>query len=122
MAKLDSEVVVALSYEEPANQAAALRHIPKADLERAAREKYAALRQKEPATTKPAVERDLLLLELLRWFKEDFFSWVNSPKCDRDGGETTSIGMLDPTEEEKKDGAGRVEGYIRLQNSTICFV
>lgn len=27
--------------------------------------------------------KDLLLAELLRWFKYEFFKWVNSPRCSR---------------------------------------
>lgn len=32
--------------------------------------------------------QDTLLLELLQWFKEDFFSWVDSPECSSCGGKT----------------------------------
>ena len=47
---------------------------------------------------------------MLRWFKEEFFSWVDSPKCEIEGGSTASKGMLIPTYQEQLDGAGRVEG------------
>lgn len=30
-----------------------------------------------------------LVKGLLNWFKNDFFSWTNSPKCHLCGGETT---------------------------------
>lgn len=32
--------------------------------------------------------QDMLILELLEWFKEDFFTWVNSPECEHCGSET----------------------------------
>ncbi len=57
--------------------------------------------------------RDLLILELLAWFKDDFFSWVDCPKCDACGGETARLeerSQLEPNDQERKDGANRVEG------------
>ena len=71
------------------------------------------MKAKDPMT-KPSLKRDILLLELLRWFKEEFFSWVDSPAscCEKDGGTTRSKGMLVPTPQEQSDGAGRVEGSV----------
>ncbi|XP_023022495.2 N-glycanase Pngl [Leptinotarsa decemlineata] len=32
--------------------------------------------------------QDMMVLELLRWFKEDFFVWVDNPECESCGSET----------------------------------
>lgn len=32
--------------------------------------------------------QDLLLVELLEWFKSDFFTWVDSPDCEKCGEKT----------------------------------
>ena len=108
-AKLEADLVLAKTYEDASNQQAALKCIPRAELEKVSEEKFESLKAKDP-TTKPALKRDILLLELLRWFKEEFFSWVDSPKCQKDGGTTVSKGMLIPTPQEQSDGAGRIEG------------
>ena len=58
--------------------------------------------------------RDAELLALLRWFKEEFFSWVDKPPCEHCGGsEMTSIGVEVNalTAEEREGEAGRVELY-----------
>lgn len=56
--------------------------------------------------------RDCVLLELLDWFKKDFFTWTNSPNCTSCGNESViSIGMLPPSASELAWQAGRVEGY-----------
>ncbi len=74
------------------------------------------VRKADPSTP-PATVRDLLLMELLEWFKEDFFSWVDSPECDSCGEKTTRLeeasasASVAPTEREKKDGARNVERY-----------
>jgi len=36
---------------------------------------------------------DLMLYELLQWFKYEFFSWVDQPDCARCGAKTKAIGM-----------------------------
>ena len=109
LAKVEADLSLAQAYEDASNQEAARKCIPTAELEKIAEEKFASLKEKEPKAN-PALRRDILLLELLRWFKEEFFSWVDSPKCEIEGGSTTSKGMLIPTHEEQSDGAGRVEG------------
>ena len=50
-------------------------------------------------TENDVVFEDLLLAELLNWFKSDFFSWVNSPNCNNCNIECTyerSIKVPDP--------------------------
>lgn len=32
--------------------------------------------------------QDMLILELLTWFKESFFTWVDSPDCKKCGNKT----------------------------------
>ena len=56
-------------------------------------------------------EKDLFLLELMAWFKKHFFSWMNAPKCQRCDGKTQSVGMAEPTGEDLRYGAHRVENY-----------
>ncbi|XP_018319742.1 peptide-N(4)-(N-acetyl-beta-glucosaminyl)asparagine amidase [Agrilus planipennis] len=54
--------------------------------------------------------QEFLLLELLDWFKNDFFSWVDSPQCEFCGSKTTFSGMSnDPSVLIHTE---RVETYI----------
>ncbi|WIA31328.1 hypothetical protein OEZ86_002229 [Tetradesmus obliquus] len=55
--------------------------------------------------------QDFMVQGLLRWFKRDFFSWVDQPACELCGCPTSGIGMVQPTAAEARDGAGRVEAY-----------
>ncbi|KAK9483317.1 hypothetical protein V1527DRAFT_413542 [Lipomyces starkeyi] len=55
--------------------------------------------------------QDHLIQALLKWFRNDFFTWVNVPGCTNCGGETAAIGGTAPTPQEQADGAGRVELY-----------
>jgi len=98
------------AYENPKAQAAALAVMPVGKLESAAREKFENAKKSNPEI-QDSLYRDLLLLEFKEWFKTDFFSWVDAPKCDRCGGETTNKGMLVANSQEQAWGAGRVEGY-----------
>lgn len=57
-------------------------------------------------------DEDFLLLELLHWFKEEFFQWVNDILCSKCGGQTKSRGeSLFPNDDEMKWGANRVEDH-----------
>ncbi|VDO96970.1 unnamed protein product [Soboliphyme baturini] len=55
--------------------------------------------------------RDILLLELLTWFKQDFFTWTDKPACTLCTGNTSFRDNLTPTQAEMINGAQRVEGY-----------
>ncbi|CAL1285885.1 unnamed protein product [Larinioides sclopetarius] len=54
---------------------------------------------------------DLLLLELLEWFKGSFFKWMDAPKCGSCGVVTVSKGFIPPTDEEARWDASRVEHF-----------
>lgn len=51
--------------------------------------------------------QELLLIELLAWFKESFFEWVNSPECDYCFSDTKFSHMS--TDPILLAGANRVE-------------
>eukprot|EP00439_Symbiodinium_sp_Y106_P063755 s3308_g9.t3 len=55
----------------------------------------------------------VLLLELLKWFKSDFFKWVDSPSCEHCSPKNSlkHEGMTEPCEEELRYGATRVEAW-----------
>ncbi|EDO14350.1 hypothetical protein Kpol_1074p3 [Vanderwaltozyma polyspora DSM 70294] len=58
---------------------------------------------------------DILVKELLRYFKQDFFKWVNQPDCQRCGSDVvqsqSAIGIQGPTPEERRFECGSVEVY-----------
>jgi peptide-N4-(N-acetyl-beta-glucosaminyl)asparagine amidase len=58
--------------------------------------------------------REFLVIELAKWFKHDFFTWVNKPLCELCGSQTKAMGMAQATPEESRKGAGRVEIYSCL--------
>jgi peptide-N4-(N-acetyl-beta-glucosaminyl)asparagine amidase len=46
---------------------------------------------------------------LLKWFKEDFFTWVNTLPCSSCGKETENVGAGIPSEDDLLHGGKRVE-------------
>ena len=53
--------------------------------------------------------QDMLILELLNWFKNDYFTWVDNPPCKKCGGDTVFSEMSsDPNDLLYTD---RVEVY-----------
>lgn len=58
------------------------------------------------------------LKALLKWFKEDFFTWCDKPKCPKcdKTDSVTGTGSVEPTNYERTEGhASRVEGYQCLR-------
>ena len=55
------------------------------------------------------VVRDCELKTLLKWFKEEFFTWVDTLPCERCGAKTTHGGQGEASAEDKRHGATRVE-------------
>ncbi|KAM4706026.1 peptide-N(4)-(N-acetyl-beta-glucosaminyl)asparagine amidase isoform 2-T2 [Rhinophrynus dorsalis] len=98
-----------LMYELPELQQRALEDIPVSDLRKRAQEKLLEAKSLELEST--VREDDFLLLELLRWFKQDFFQWVNSLPCSHCGGQTQVRDALPPSAEELRWGADRVENH-----------
>ena len=56
-------------------------------------------------------EREYLVISLAKWFKKDFFTWVNQAPCSVCDCKTTNAGMTQASVAEKMAGAGRVELY-----------
>ncbi|XP_039273404.2 peptide-N(4)-(N-acetyl-beta-glucosaminyl)asparagine amidase-like [Styela clava] len=122
--KLSSHFQHVMVYENPALQEKARFIIPMETLVQKAQSRLAA----NPTFVISQIHKkmeydDCLLLELLDWFKNQFFTWTDAPSCPTCfNGKSVSIGMLSPTSEEKRWGAGRVEGYRCTQcNDTLRF-
>ncbi|KAM4689270.1 peptide-N(4)-(N-acetyl-beta-glucosaminyl)asparagine amidase isoform 2-T2 [Discoglossus pictus] len=96
-------------YEKPELQQKALETIPVAELKKKAEEKLLQTKSLDADTT--LNEEDFLMLELLRWFKEDFFKWVNSLPCSQCGGQTIVKDALSPSTDDLRWGANRVENH-----------
>ncbi|XP_036423576.1 peptide-N(4)-(N-acetyl-beta-glucosaminyl)asparagine amidase [Colossoma macropomum] len=98
-----------MTYESPELQRKALSCIPRGQLCSGAEERLQQARKADPSCN--LAEEDMLLLELLQWFKGEFFSWVDSLPCSRCGGSTQSFGSLSPSADDLRWDAGRVENH-----------
>lgn len=92
-------------YEDPGLQNKARKMAPMEELKAKAVERLS--REGEDYPTYELA----LAKELLMWFKESFFTWMNAPECWSCGGETGMVGMAAPTELELKHRASRVEQH-----------
>ncbi|XP_061884782.1 peptide-N(4)-(N-acetyl-beta-glucosaminyl)asparagine amidase isoform X1 [Entelurus aequoreus] len=98
-----------LLYENPALQQKARSCVPCRQLSSAAERKLKVA--KEVDSECQLGKEDFLVLELLRWFKYDFFSWVDCLPCSHCGGQTQNTGSLSPTTDDLHWGAQRVEKH-----------
>ncbi|KAI4882605.1 hypothetical protein NFI96_032809, partial [Prochilodus magdalenae] len=106
---LQSNFQHVMTYESPELQRKALSCIPREQLCSRARGRLQQARKADPKCN--LAEEDMLLLELLQWFKGDFFSWVDSLPCSQCGGQTQSSGSLSPSADDLRWDAGRVENH-----------
>ncbi|XP_004377430.1 peptide-N(4)-(N-acetyl-beta-glucosaminyl)asparagine amidase isoform X1 [Trichechus manatus latirostris] len=105
-----SNIQHVLVYENLALQEKALACIPVQELKRRSQEKLSRARKLDKGTI--VNDEDFLLLELLHWFKEEFFHWVNNILCSKCGGQTRSRrDSLPPSDDDLKWGANRVEDH-----------
>ncbi|KAK7204179.1 peptide-N(4)-(N-acetyl-beta-glucosaminyl)asparagine amidase [Myxozyma melibiosi] len=92
---------VPLRYENSELLDYALEVMPLGDLYAAAEEAH----EKD----KSWGHQDHLIKELLKWFRNSFFTWVNALKCELCGSDSDVVGSAPPTDQEHRDGANRVE-------------
>ncbi|CAG7733212.1 unnamed protein product [Allacma fusca] len=110
---LRSSLATARQWEIPEKKRKALSAVPLDDLQAIAEAKFDSSVSSEelPNSTRSGVLRDLLLLELLNWFKTEFFTWTDAPKCPKCEIVTTSVSGATPTPSELIKGANRIELY-----------
>ncbi|KAK1880171.1 Peptide-N(4)-(N-acetyl-beta-glucosaminyl)asparagine amidase [Dissostichus eleginoides] len=108
-ATLQSNFQHVLLYENLDLQQKALSCIPEERLRSEAEVQLRGAREEDP-DCKLGLE-DFLVLELLRWFKQDFFSWVDHLPCSRCSGATQNSNPLQPSAEDLRWGAQRVENH-----------
>ena len=60
----------------------------------------------------PRVNIDPGMFQVMRWFKTEFFSWVDCKACDVCGSPSQSGPPLNPTPEDVAAGANRVENHM----------
>lgn len=112
---LHSLANVPMGWENPGLLDDALRYLPLERIYEEAQEEsdtYEAEAATLPKGTKPAWGyQDCVVIALMRWFKRDFFKWINNPECSKCGSPTIATGMAAPTPDEQACSATRVELY-----------
>ncbi|XP_077446972.1 peptide-N(4)-(N-acetyl-beta-glucosaminyl)asparagine amidase isoform X1 [Stigmatopora argus] len=114
---LQSKFQHVLLYENLELQQKARSYIPSKQLSAAAELKLQLAKDSE--TDFKHGKEDFMVLELLRWFKYEFFSWVDSLPCNRCRGPTQNSGLLSPTIHDLRWGATQVENHY-CQTCQLC--
>ena len=119
LAKLKAEHQLCMSYENPKAQAEARDVVPITQLRKATKEKFEKLKAAENAADE--VEDDIFVIELMAWFKNEFFKWFDGYECDTCTVKTPEgnikklkfkpTGYDQANQIEASDGAGTVEKY-----------
>ena len=119
LAKLKAEHQLCMSYENPKAQAEARDVVPITKLKKATKEKFEKLKAAE--NTAEEVEDDIFVIELMTWFKNEFFKWFDGYECDSCTVKTPEgnikklkfkpTGQDQANQIEASDGAGTVEKY-----------
>ncbi|EFJ50495.1 hypothetical protein VOLCADRAFT_103955 [Volvox carteri f. nagariensis] len=114
--RLHSMLDTALRCEDKALQERARAVMPLSRLRGAAEEAATLAPRLGPDVEAPARE-DLLAKMLLRWFKTEFFTWVDTLPCHRCGSTATRFGgAAQPQPDDLAGGANRVE----LHHCSTC--
>lgn len=101
----------AAAYEEELAQAMALSCLFDIDAMSHAAEEAADL-SGELGEEPPLAQQDALALELLSWFKQDFFKWVDKPACDYCRcPDTRYVATQASAAEDEQHGASRTEVF-----------
>lgn len=73
---------------------------------------YENVERREQESTNPLLNYDdFIVLELLRYFKHDFFLWLNSPSCRCGSSEVVQIGLKPPDPANNPDRISIIEIY-----------
>ena len=74
-----------MAYENPKAQIEARKAVPLDKLKKAAKEKLEKLKAAESQDSTKIVEEvedDIFVIELLGWFKNEFFKWFDGYECE----------------------------------------
>ncbi|VEU23820.1 DEKNAAC104913 [Brettanomyces naardenensis] len=117
--KITSLLSLMKVYQDPSSQSEALDIILASPV-------YSRLDEEESKTNNDDYT-DRLVKQLLKWFKEEFFTWVNKPDCPKCGNtDQNTIQQVTPWRPYKKEhfegNAGVIERYrCEVCNHTIEF-